>query len=306
MSITKILFALQDMTPDEIFANKKFAQEIEVSNQAYFPELMPTKSTSHDCSSRIIEIDKLYLGSKKARLEYFKAVKEFYKDKFPLGWDSYLSGGNHYHIFFETREEVESLADAAPSSIWLTDVYRAIRSVPLYAKFKKFDDGTKKFFSRRCWGHWQWSSIWYGSKQSWITAKRTYWSSASSNSKWTVQSLEFRMNWTIDDRLYWLYQAAMIYAFDKTKWEIQPISVDSSIYNGITRMFSVEEMDCREEKCITLDKLHEMWLWAALTESDERALANNTDILLNLLEKYWLQNSKLALMSYINEYNIFS
>lgn len=85
MSITKILFALQDMTPDEIFANKKFAQEIEVSNQAYFPELMPTKSTSHDCSSRIIEIDTLYLGSKKARLEYFKAVKEFYKDKFPLG-----------------------------------------------------------------------------------------------------------------------------------------------------------------------------------------------------------------------------
>ena len=49
------------MTPDEIFANKKFAQEIEVSNKMYFPELLPSKASTHSCGSRIIEIDKLYL-----------------------------------------------------------------------------------------------------------------------------------------------------------------------------------------------------------------------------------------------------
>lgn len=31
-----ICFALQDMTPDEIFADKKFAQELELANVAYF------------------------------------------------------------------------------------------------------------------------------------------------------------------------------------------------------------------------------------------------------------------------------
>lgn len=49
MSISNLQFALQDMSPDEIFANKKFAQEIELSNKAYFPELIPKKSTTHDC-----------------------------------------------------------------------------------------------------------------------------------------------------------------------------------------------------------------------------------------------------------------
>jgi len=32
-------------------------------------------------------------------------------------------------------------------------MYAFIKAIPLFAKFKQFDDGTKKFFSRRCWGH---------------------------------------------------------------------------------------------------------------------------------------------------------
>lgn len=76
---------LQDMTPDEIFADKKFAQELELSNRKYFRELLPAEAQTHTCSSRISEIDKLYACSKESRIAYYNAVKEYYKDKLPLG-----------------------------------------------------------------------------------------------------------------------------------------------------------------------------------------------------------------------------
>lgn len=80
-----ICFALQDMTPDEIFADKKFAQELELANVAYFRESMPSQCDNHVCSTRITEIDKLYKATKEKRLAYYELVKEHYKDKLPLG-----------------------------------------------------------------------------------------------------------------------------------------------------------------------------------------------------------------------------
>jgi len=153
MTITPngLAFGLQDMQPDEIFADKKFAQEIEISNRAYFPELLPSECSTHTCSTRITEIDKLYRASKEKRLRYYEAVKSHYRDKLPLGGDRWLSGGNHFHIFFERNVEVVSMYNFG--QYIAPEMYKFIKAIPLYAKFKKFDDGTKKFFSRRCWGH---------------------------------------------------------------------------------------------------------------------------------------------------------
>lgn len=81
-----ICFALQDMTPDEIFADKKFAQELELSKKASFLTQLPSPANPHGCSTRIEEIDKLYaVSSKEARLAYYEIVREHYKDKLPLG-----------------------------------------------------------------------------------------------------------------------------------------------------------------------------------------------------------------------------
>jgi hypothetical protein len=80
-----LCFALQDMTPDEIFADKKFAQELELAKKASFLSDLPTNAEVHSCSERIQEIDKLYSASKEDRLRYFQVVQEHYKDKLPLG-----------------------------------------------------------------------------------------------------------------------------------------------------------------------------------------------------------------------------
>ena len=79
-----IAFALQDMEPDEIFADKKFAQELELAEKAKFTTLIPRTASTHQCSYRITEIDKLYKATKEERLAYYNAVKEHYKDKIPL------------------------------------------------------------------------------------------------------------------------------------------------------------------------------------------------------------------------------
>lgn len=304
-----ICFALQDMTPDEIFADKKFAQELELANVAYFRWNMPSQCTNHSCSTRITEIDSLYKATKEKRLAYYELVKEHYKDKLPLGWDRYLSGWNHFHIFFNTQKEVHSLIEKwAPIT---PDMYKFIQAVPLYAKFKKFEDGTKKFFSRRCWWH-RVNSVIAQSKSYGIAGKTSYSSSdnrsfsynTTSESWTTVQSLEFRMNGTIDNRIYGLYQAAMLYAVDKTFWEVTPLRSSTSIYDGITAQFSEEDYD--SPGCISLDKLHDMWHGFKVSKPDVKKLTANINIMLSLLNKYGLTNSANSLQSYIDEYNILA
>lgn len=306
-----ICFALQDMTPDEIFADKKFAQELELSKKASFLTQLPSPANPHGCSTRIEEIDKLYaVSSKEARLAYYEIVREHYKDKLPLGWDNWLSGGNHFHIFFERQKEVTSLF--YNGSHIVKDMYAFIKAIPLFAKFKQFDDGTKKFFSRRCWGHREGTMI-HTDKSHWICAKTGY---ASSENRYsfrtsnndddtsTVQSLEFRMNGTIDNRIYGLYQASMLYAVDKSFWEVTPLRSSTTIYDGITEQFS--EADCDSPGCISLDKLHDMGLGFKLSKPDVKKLTNNINIMLSLLNKYGLTNSANSLQSYIDEYNILA
>lgn len=305
-----ICFALQDMTPDEIFADKKFAQELELANVAYFSDSLPSSARTHSCSWRISEIDYLYKATKEKRLAYYELVKEHYKDKLPLGWDSWLSGGNHFHIFFNTKKEVHTLiVNGWPIT---ADMYNFIQAIPLFAKFKKFEDGTKKFFSRRCWWHRVNNKISVG-KSSGISGKLSYSSSenrwsyndnADSESGTTVQSLEFRMNGTIDNRIYGLYQASMLYAVDKSFWEVTKLRSSKWIYDGITAQFS--SWDCDSPGCISLDKLHDMWHGFKLSKPDIGKLTANINIMLSLLNKYGLTNSANSLQSYIDEYNILA
>ena len=304
-----ICFALQDMNPDDIFADKKFAQELELSKRASFGSQMPMEASPHSCSSRIEEIDKLYRAPKDKRLAYYNIVKEHYKDKLPLGGDRWLSGGNHFHIFFDRQKEVRSLISSG--QYIAPDMYNFIIAIPLYAKFKKFEDGTKKFFSRRCWWHRKdtvihtWKSHGIAGKCSYASSNnRCGYSTVTDDNNSTVQSLEFRMNGTIDNRIYWLYQASMLYALDKSFWEVTPMRRATAIYWGITEQF--QEEDCDSPGCISLDKLHELWLGFAISKIDTKKLTHNINIMLSLLNKYGLTNSANSLQSYIDEYNILA
>lgn len=304
------VLALQDMTPDEIFADKKFAQELELSKDNYFRELMPSEASTHGCSSRILEVDRLYAASKEKRVAYYNAVKEFYKDKLPLGGDGYLSGGNHYHIFFETRYEIQKMYSWDPD--FVKDIYSFIKAVPLFAKFKKLDDGTKKFFSRRNWGHNATSRI-EQSKSIGISAKRSYASSENRVRGWSdgptgiedttsVQSLEFRMNGVIDNRIYGFYQAALIYAIDKQFGKVKTLGVTgTAIYQGIRSGLDSSHCDVAGD-CFTLEKLHSLGEGFTMDSKLEDKLAFNVNIALNLLTKYGLTNSAAALKEYIDEF----
>lgn len=306
-----LCFALQDMTPDEIYSDKKFSQELEIALNS-IPRWRPSETSYHKCSSRIRELDSMHKAEKTARLEYYNKIKDIYKDRLPLWWDSWLSWGNHFHIFFNSSDEINSMYSSGKYIV--SDMYNFIQAVPLYAKFKKFDDGTKKFFSRRNWWHGVNKEI-TQSKSYWISAKRSYassenrlnwrtWENANDSLESSVQSIEFRMNGTIDNRIYWLYQASMLYALDKTFWEVKKLSCSKKIYDGITETFQEEETDAYW--CLTLDSLHERGLGFAITELDKKKLVNNINIMLQLLNKYGLVNSANSLQSYIDEYNILT
>lgn len=133
---------------------------------------------------------------------------------------------------------------------------------------------------------------------------RSFSYNTTSESWTTVQSLEFRMNGTIDNRIYGLYQAAMLYAVDKTFWEVTPLRSSTSIYDGITAQFSEEDYD--SPGCISLDKLHDMWHGFKVSKPDVKKLTANINIMLSLLNKYGLTNSANSLQSYIDEYNILA
>lgn len=244
------ILELQDMKPDDMFADKKFAQELELSKKNSLRNLLPAVCEAHSCSSRIEEIDKLYKASKEQRMTYYAAVKELYKNNFPLGGDSYLSGGNHFHIFFKTGYEINELYGADED--FVKALYTFIKSLPFYAKFKKHEDGTRKFYSRRNWGHSVSSSI-MQTKSYGISAKLSYASSDSRRSYGSqiaiedtsgVQSVEFRMNSNIDDRIYGLYQAAILYAIDKSLGTCKSLGVlGTNIYQGIRKSFVEEDCD---------------------------------------------------------------
>ena len=79
---TKLNITLQDMSPDEIFENKKFAQELELSNQV--TGNIPNHADAHSCSSNIDEIDHLYQVEKEERLDYYTEVEDAYQYNFPI------------------------------------------------------------------------------------------------------------------------------------------------------------------------------------------------------------------------------
>lgn len=295
--VKNLEFSLFDMNPEDIYTDMHFSQELELSTEQYFEEYLPDEAYTHDCSSNITEIDGLHTVRHSDALAYYEKVKEYYKDKLPLGRDTYLSGGNHFHIFITTRDQLDSISNAweyiAPR------MYNLIHGVPLYAKFKKFEDGKMWFFSRRAWWHRQAYEI-SNNKSCGICAKDEY--SSSDDCDWTVQSLEFRMNWVIDNRIYGLYQASMLYAVDSSEWIIEPLSISTRIYNGISYSFNESEME--ENNCITLDKLKEMEQWFFLNEQDKQKLKQNIEIALKLLRKYGLINAANSLQNYIDEYNI--
>lgn len=110
--VKNLEFSLFDMNPEDIYTDMHFSQELELSNEQYFEEYLPDEADTHDCSSNIVEIDRLHTVRHSDALAYYEKVKEYYKDKLPLGRDTYLSGGNHFHIFITTRDQLDSISNA--------------------------------------------------------------------------------------------------------------------------------------------------------------------------------------------------
>lgn len=87
-----LTFGLQDMNPDDIFENKKFSQELEISNTSPILTRLPKGARAHSCSDNISEIDYLYLVKKEDRTACYEEIRQLYADRYPLGNDRYLSG----------------------------------------------------------------------------------------------------------------------------------------------------------------------------------------------------------------------
>lgn len=312
-------FQFQDYGPEDVWKKWAFALEAEIAVQdAADWNKMTGTNLFRKYTSRIWESERAHEleGWEKLRLMDF--LRKNYDYHIPFGADSYLSGGNHFHIFFneETYDFWRNFNKANKFEAWF-------KYAPLYAKYHEW-----VWFNRRNFRATPIGTIipnW--SKCASVTLKNYYTGGCPSGTR----SLEFRLNNVLDARLYGYYLWMMLtVAFwvepvEPTEWK-QKFGL---LYNGnfkdyqniyganyVPEEITVEDRDddddddddgySTSETVQSVEKLDiRKYPQHGFTVDNEIVKANCKTIL-SILEQFNMVKAKEALEEYLYEKNILS
>lgn len=214
-------FSVQDVGAADVFKDKKFSLEAEISRKDATTFLKKHGNRyGHDYTGHIWEMENLHDAPKETLDDFLKLCEEEYSYHLPWGNDTYVSGGNHLHLFVN-HETLEHLYHRWGNTD-MSRLYDWHRYCPLYALFH---DG--KFFHRRQ-NRQSMCNIWStNSKGSFATLKNAYTSvdvhresdyceecnswdcgcmeGEVSTNDLELYSVEFRLNQVLDPRIVGYY-----------------------------------------------------------------------------------------------------
>jgi len=230
------------------------------------------------CSSDIIELLRVHNQSEELRMKIYNDVKEFYKNKFPIWTDWYVSWWVHFILFWEFW--------------WFENQYQEIKELllncPLFCKIEN-----ERFYSRynRMFKfNGDREGIIYWSKSHYIDLKKSLFSHWEIGVKWTP--VEFRCNNVFDDRLQGYYQWVLLACKKGVEFDL----IDTKLYEYVKK---------------GEQKKRNSWWDVELKEMEggsfEKSLPiikKNIKKILVLLKEEELHKSAEMLKEYCNEYGI--
>ncbi len=292
-----------DYNKERIYQDYSIEYEVSFAHKDIINKEFWTDLRFKNESDKILEIVDIHNMNKSSQKKIYSIVQDIYMDWFPIGSDSRLSGGNHFHITIprEWRDMFTELF----SRIWYSSNWSSLtlfnkyieenlwglqRWLGLYQKIYNRKFYTRPFpfrnsrfdkievtMCRDDQASYKW---WF------VMMKSSYWSS----SEWCTwySSLEFRWNNVIDTRLYgfylWCLKAAIFWDFgtDIIKENLKDIYTDDSYYTWNE---------------ISLYSLQLLWRYSNI---DNKNIENIKAFLIYLYKDY--PKAAIALREYLSEH----
>ena len=275
--------------------------ELEVANidanniQKQYPNAYPKSE-----SSKIKEITNIHQLPLLDRQEIYKTIKNIYKDTFPIGWDTMLSGGVHFHAFMNrnmTGPEIASI----PFKLNFIEYAHNFNALPLYCKanwmqFYRRPNCSIESYTESMWYRhynmqrallWIEPSLASGSRTSvggWRKSFRTHWIDYD-----TFRSMEFRCNNITDTRIYGYYIGQLLLAEAGIKLE------------KLSKIVKQTENPNPSGIHITLSELQ----WTVYdSPEDQKKIRQNLQLLLVILRKNKFTKAAYNLRMYAKEMKI--
>ena len=221
------------------------------------------------------------------RMKVLDTCVDFYKDKFPVGRDTRISGGVHFHLFWEYGDVINDYQQFK----------EAILNCPLHLKIWKGVLYGRMMYNRARFG----DSIrmCFDDKEDFISLKNEFWTSNTElNSYNTTDSIEFRCNNVIDSRILGFYQGVVLVVRKGIK-----LKKVSDTLTGYARIW--DDNYYTKESCNWGSDLEMQYIkWIKLEDEDKKIVRANIKIIFDLLKEEGLTKSAEALREYLIENGI--
>lgn len=245
-------------------------------------------------TDKIYEILNIHTTPTNIRKKIYNDVKNIYKEKFPVGEDTFLSWWVHFHTFLKepiTKTSIREGNNILNFKLPLSSYINNFLNLPLFLKVKDFN-----FF----WRPWKIPNIedarpqsitdfllWWRNSAGWF--RDTFRSHRDNTNNEFIKSIEFRCNNVIDVRLYWYYIWMLILA---EQWiNLLPLS----------KTMVSQSYDFSWKDYVDLDELKNLDVWCVKYEhsnEDIRKIKTNINILTTHLKLNWFSNASRQLKSY--------
>lgn len=239
----------------------------------------------HMESSRIYELTKVHLLKGSERKKIYDRMRDTYRNKFPVGRDTYLSWGIHFHAFFK-RPVSKTVLAKNHLLLSYNNIVQNYHSCPLFCKVEnfKFIHRPNAFPSKQTYDIPDFSSLGRIFDQRWTiggvrASFRTHHKSYSEG-----MSIEFRCNDVMDTRIYWYYIGQMLLA--EAGITLPTLSVIPTRYT-----LSLDSTYQDLSKCDG----------HRYNQEDQTKIKNNLNIILKLLRHNGFPNAAIQLKAYAKD-----